>query len=369
MTDLILNEEQQEFQKLAREFAQKELAPKAYEFDQKAKTPAEIIKKAWEIGLVNACVPEEFGGLGLPLLETCVIAEELAAGCCGIAGAIEAASLVQLALIHMASDDQRKRYLQPLTESPVFPGLDAELFSEQAPGVRATGNKEEFVLTGTAKIANASLCEWFLVAAEDRSTECGKRIFIVPKIHAGVEFGATIPSIGRRAFELTACTFTNVKVKMQDALNINQSVWNVLKAQANCVLGSGAVGVARSALENSIQYSKERKTFGKAISQHQAVAFILADMAKEIEAARLLIWTASYLSDQPAGVVSSAVARSFAVDMAMKVATDAVQVYGGYGYSKEYPVEKLMRDAKTYQVYQGSSAQSKVEICRQLVHQ
>lgn len=369
MTDLILNEEQQEFQKLAREFAQKEMAPKAYQCDQKAKTPVEIHKKAWEIGLVNACVPEDFGGLGLPLLESCVIAEELAAGCCGIAGAIEATTLVQLALIHMATDEQKKRYLQPLTEDAVFPGLDAELFSDQAPTVRATGNKEEFVLTGTAKIANASLCHWFLVAAEDRGCDSGKRLFIVPKTLTGVEFGATIASIGRKAFELTACKLTDVKVKIQDSLNTNQTDWNVLKTQANCILGSGAVGISRSALEFSIQYSKERKTFGKAISQHQAVAFILADMAKEIEAARLLVWTAAYLSQQPSGVVSSAVARSFAVDMAMKVATDAVQVYGGYGYSKEYPVEKLMRDAKTYQVYQGSSVQSKVEIGRQLIHQ
>ncbi len=366
MPDLALTDEQHEFQKLAREFAQNELAPKAYECDQKSMSPKEILKQAWEIGLVTASVPDELGGLGLSLLECCVIAEELASGCSGIYGAIEATTLAQLVLVAVGSEQQKRKYLQPLTEAPSFAGLDAQLFSSAQSKLECSRDKDVFVLNGEIVVANGASADWFLVSANGPA----RRIFIVSRQNKGVEAGSAVFSIGRKALDLTNVKLTKVQIDSGNTLELEQNAWQLIKDQAACVLAAGSVGIARSAMQNAIQYSKERKTFGVAISQHQAVGFMLADMAKDVEAARLLIWQACLIAGSAqTGLVSAAVARTFAQDMAMRVATDAVQVYGGYGYSKEYPVEKLMRDAKAYQVYQGTSADSRVDIGRQLVHQ
>jgi acyl-CoA dehydrogenase len=366
MPDLALTEEQQEFQKLAREFAENELTPKAYECDQKAAAPLDVLKQAWELGLVTASVPDQLGGLGLSLLECCVIAEELASGCSGIYGAIESTTLVQLLINVVGSEQQKKKFLQPLTESPSFAGLDANLFSSSEPKIDCLRVKDDYVLSGSAVIANGTNADWFIVSA----TGSPKRIFIVSKNAKGVEFAERVSSIGRKALELSHVNLKSVQVAPSDTLEVSQNDWLLVKDQAACLLAAGSLGIAANAMKNAIQYSKERKTFGVAISQHQAIGFMLADMAKDIDAARLLIYQACLIAGaEQVGLVSAAVARVFAQDMAMRIATDAVQVYGGYGYSKEYPVEKLMRDAKAYQVYQGSSTDSRVEIGRQLVHQ
>ncbi len=366
MPDLALTEEQLEFQKLAREFAENELAPKAYEGDQKSEAPLAVLKQCWELGLVTTLIPDQFGGLGLSLVESCVIGEELASGCSGIYGAIETNTLAQLVLLALGAEAHKKKFLQPLTETPIFAGVDADLFSSSEAKIDSLRVKDDFVLSGSAVVANGANSEWFLVAA----TGSPKRIFIVSRNAKGVEIGEPVFTLGRKALALTNVKLKSVQVAPSDTLEVNQHSLQLLQDQAACLLAAGSLGIARSAMKNAIQYSKERKTFGVAIAQHQAVGFMIADMAKDIEAARLLIYQACAIAgaDQT-GLVSAAVARTFAQDMAMRIATDAVQIYGGYGYSKEYPVEKLMRDAKSYQVYQGSSVDSKVEIGRQLVHQ
>lgn len=366
MPDLALTEEQQEFQKLAREFAENELAPKAYECDQKSEAQESVLKHCWEIGLATTLIPDQFGGLGLSLVESCVIGEELSSGCSGIYGAIETNTLAQLVLLALGSEAHKKKYLQPLTETPIFAGVDAELLSSAEAKIDCLRVKDDYVLSGSAVIANGANSEWFLVAASNSP----KRIFIVSRNSKGVEICEPVFTLGRKALALTNVKLKSVQVSPSDTLDVNQHGLQLLQDQADCLLASGSLGIARSAMKNAIQYSKERKTFGVAIAQHQAIGFMIADMAKDIEAARLLIYQACAIAgaDQT-GLVSAVVARTFAQDMAMRVTTDAVQIYGGYGYSKEYPVEKLMRDAKSYQVYQGSSVDSKVEIGRQLVHQ
>lgn len=366
MPDLALTEEQLEFQKLAREFAENELAPKAYECDQKSEAPQGVLKQCWELGLVTTLIPEQFGGLGLSLVESCVIGEELASGCSGIYGVIETNTLAQLVLLALGSDAHKKKFLQSLTETPIFAGVDTGLLSSTEAKIDCLRVKDDFVLSGSAVVANGANSEWFLVAA----TDSPKRIFIVSKNAKGVEIGEPVFTLGRKALPLTNVKLKSVQVAPSDTLEVNQHALQLLQDQAACLLAAGSLGIARSAMKNAIQYSKERKTFGVAIAQHQAVGFMIADMAKDIEAARLLIFQACAIATaNQTGLVSAAVARTFAQDMAMRIATDAVQIYGGYGYSKEYPVEKLMRDAKSYQVYQGSNVDAKVEIGRQLVHQ
>lgn len=366
MPDLALTEEQQEFQKLAREFAENELAPKAYECDQKAAAPQSVLKQCWELGLATTLIPDEFGGLGLGLLESCVIAEELAAGCSGIYGVIETNTLAQLILLTLGAEAHKKKFLQALAESAIFAGVDVNLLAGTESKIDSLRVKDDFVISGEAIVANGADAEWFLVSGGGSP---GK-IFLVARNAKGVEVGESVFTVGRKALPLTKMKLKSVQIAPADTLEVNAAAFHLLQDQAACLLAAGSLGIACSAMRNAIQYSKERKTFGVPIAQHQAIGFMIADMAKDIEAARLLIYQASAIATaEQTGLVSAAVARAFAQDMAMRVTTDAVQVYGGYGYSKEYPVEKLMRDAKAYQVYQGSNVDSKVEIGRQLVHQ
>ncbi len=365
MPDLALTEEQQEFQKLAREFAENELAPKAYECDQRAEAAAGILNQCWELGLATTLIPEEFGGLGLSLIESCVIGEELAAGCSGIYGVIETNTLAQLVLLAVGTDAHKKKFLQPLTESAIFAGVDVNLLSSSESKIDSLRVKDDIVISGEAVVANGANSNWFLVS----SSGAPRKIFVVSRSAKGVEVGDSIFTVGRKALPLTQIKLKSVQVSPADILEVNQSALQLLQDQWACLLAVGSLGIACSAMKNAIQYSKERKTFGVPIAQHQAVGFMIADMAKDIEAARLLIFQGCAIAGaRQTGLVSASVARAFAQDMAVRVATDAVQVYGGYGYSKEYPVEKLMRDAKAYQVYQGTNVDAKVDIGRQLVH-
>jgi acyl-CoA dehydrogenase len=366
MPDLALTEEQLEFQKLAREFAQNELAPKAYECDQKAAAPQALLKQCWELGLATTLIPDEFGGLGLGLLESCVIAEELSAGCSGIYGVIETNTLAQMILLMMGADTHKRKFLQALAESPIFAGVDVNLLSGTESKIESLRVKDDLVISGEAIVANGSDSEWFLVS----SGNSPRKIFIVSRNARGVEVGNAVFTVGRKALPLTQMKLKSVSVAPGDTLEVTATALQLLQDRAACLLAAGSLGIACSAMKNAIQYSKERKTFGVPIAQHQAIGFMIADMAKDIEAARLLIYQACAVAlAEQTDLVSATVARTFAQDMAMRVTTDAVQVYGGYGYSKEYPVEKLMRDAKAYQVYQGSTVDAKVNVGRQLVHQ
>lgn len=377
-----LSEEQTEYQKLARDFAQREIAGIAARFDQSNEFPGELIKKLWETGLLNASIAEEQGGLGLSSLDGCVIAEELAAACSGIAGSVEASNLAQLFLIECGSEEQKNEYLAPLMESPSLAGY------AMAGGIKASRvffrkEGDSYILSGKhGAFVNAGVAEWFIVAAsEDRRDMENQRkssvarnsqtYFIVRGDEEGLDFNERIDTLGRRALSIASARLDEITLPAAAILGAQgeaDSVYRKVMARGYSLIAAGMVGVARSALEHAIRYSKDRKTFGVPISQHQAVAFIIADMAKDIEAARLLVHQAAQLSDQ--GIVSAAeavIAKTFAQEMVMRVTTDAVQVFGGYGFSREYPVEKLMRDAKVYQLMEHTAEEHKVELGRQLV--
>lgn len=372
MPNLELSEEREQFQKLAREFAEGEIAPLAEELDKTAEYPAEVIKKAWEIGLVNFQIPENLGGLELKVLDSCVILEELAAGCSGISAGIEGSAIAQLALLKHGTEEQKARFLEPLLNECSLAGYASQDATED--DIEASTQSGSFVLNGhhTALVNGGHAAWYFVVASQTRENgDFASTAFIVPADSPGLVLGDTRSSFGRRARQVTSVSFENVKLTEENVLGeagAASAIIHSILPELYCFIASGAVGVAGRALHHAINYSKERQTFGRPISQHQGIAFMLAEMARELEAARYLTWQAAYLLDEGKRAFREAmVAKSYAQEAAMRITTDAVQIYGGYGYSKEYPVEKLMRDAKIYQLCEESALELKADLARELV--
>lgn len=378
MVDFKLADEQKQYQQLARDFAQKEIAPKAAHYDESGDFPVDICRQAWEIGLMNVRIGEAWGGLGLSVFDACLIAEEIGAGCTGIGASIEANNLAQAPLIVAASDELKKQFLEPFASELIFAsycvaepesGSDLSMLKTTA---RRQG--DEYIVSGRKKwITNAGHASWFFLLATGDPTQGDKALtaFVVPRDLPGIEVGDREPTMGQRARDSRSVTFADVRIPRSHVIGQEGEGLAVVEAALeHCrpLMAAAAVGLARGAMEHSVRYAKERTTFGQQIANHQAVSFMLADMAKDIEAARLLSWQAAWLADQGMrSCVEASICKSFAADMAAKVATDAVQVFGGYGYSREYPVEKLMRDAKMLQIYEGTSQIQRVEYGKHLV--
>jgi acyl-CoA dehydrogenase len=377
MINFSLSDEQKQLQELARKFTKDEVIPKAAHHDKSGEYPREVAKKAWEVGLMNTHIPQEYGGLGLGVLEGCIITEELAYGCTGIATAMEANTLAAAPVIVAGNDDQKKQFLGKLTSEPCFaaycvtePGAGSDVS-----GIRTQAKKvgSDYVINGSKMwITNASVADWYFVLAYTDPTlkHKGMSGFIVPANTPGITVGKKEWNMGQRASDTRGITFEDVKVpekyrlgKEGDGFKIAMSAFDHTRP----AVSAGAVGLARRAMDESIQYATTRKTFGQAIASYQAVSFMIADMAKDIEAARLLVHKAAWTIDQgERNTKFAAFAKAFAADMVMRVTTDAVQVFGGYGYSEEYPVEKLMRDAKIYQIYEGTSQIQRLIISKEI---
>jgi acyl-CoA dehydrogenase len=377
MIDFSLTEEQVQLQELARKFAREEIIPKAAYHDQTGEFPREIVRKAWEIGLMNTHVPVEYGGAGLGVLDGCLITEELAYGCTGIATAMEANGLAAAPVIVAGDEEQKKEFLGRLTREPLFAayGLTEPGAGSDVAGIRTSAKRvgDDYVIDGEKMwITNASVANWyFLLAYTDPSAKHrGMSGFIVPRETPGVTVGKKEKNLGQRASDTRGITFEDVKIpakyllgKEGDGFKIAMSAFDHTRP----TVSSGAVGLARRAMDEAIKYATERSTFGQPIAKYQAVSFMIADMAKDIEAARLLVWQAAWAIDNGRrNTKLAAFAKAFAADVAMRVTTDAVQVFGGYGYSQEYPVEKLMRDAKIYQIYEGTSQIQRLIIAKEI---
>ena len=366
MIDFGLSEEQQQFRDLAHEFAEKEIAPNAAHHDVTGEYPREICKKAWELGLMNTHIPEEYGGLGLGVLEGCLISEQVAWGCNGIGTAMEANTLAEAPIIVAGTDEQKKKWLTPLTEEFL---LTAYCVTEPDAGsdvqgikTRATRHGNDYVLSGSKMwITNGGVAEWYFVVAytDPEKRHRGMSAFIVPRDSEGVSVGKKENNLGQRASDTRAVNFQDVKVPAANRIGEEGDGWRAAMAaydHSRPVVASAAVGLAQSAYDHAVAYAKERKTFGVPIYKHQSIGFMIADMAVAIQAARLLVWESAWTIDQgKRNTKQAAFAKLFAADTAVKVATDAVQVFGGNGFNKEYPVEKLYRDAKIYQIYEGTS--------------
>jgi acyl-CoA dehydrogenase len=374
-----LTEEQTALRALAREFAEKEIRPRAADYDERSVHPADVIAKAHELGLMNVHVPEEYGGLGLPGFEGMLIGEELSWGCSGIAVSIIANTLGSGPVLLAGSDEQKREWLPPLLDEPMLCsfGLSEPDAGSDVARIKTTAERRggDYVLNGSKMfITNAGHAAWTVVFAKTDSTKGhrGLSAFIVPMDAEGVTIEKHLDKMGQRSTDTSAFALNEVVVPAGNRIGEEGDGFKIAMTTLDFTrpgTAAGAVGVAQAAFELAKQYAMERVTFEMPIAMHQGVNFLIADMATEIEAARLLTWQAAWMLDSGYGrraTLYSSFAKRFAADTAMKVTTDAVQVFGGYGYMKEYPVEKLMRDAKLFQIYEGTSQIQRLVIAKEL---
>ena len=378
--DFALNEEQLELQEMVREFVEKEITPFAAEMDAENHMRDGLIDKANEMGLLNVIVPEELDGPGLDSISVATIYEELGKGCAGVATSLAANSLATVPVLLAGTDEQKKMYCDVLNNG----GLAAFALTEPGAGsdaggvsTRAVHNKEEgtYTLNGTKMfITNGGLAEIFLVFANTRKTGGirGLTAFIVPKDTPGFSVGKKENKMGIRPSNTTELVLQDVVIP--ESYRVGREgegfriAMNTLDS-ARPFVGAVSVGIAQAALDCAVKYAKERRQFGQPIASFQMVQGMLADMAMKVETARLMVQKACWMRDQ--GMEFSkeaAMAKCYAADVAMQVTTDAVQVMGGYGYTKEYPVEKMMRDAKIMQIYEGTNQIQRLVIANKLLY-
>ena len=377
MFSLALSEDQEAFRELAHQFAENEMRPVAAHHDQTGEFAWSVIRKAHELGLMNAHIPEEYGGMGLGTFEGILIAEELAWGCSGIGTAMEANGLALAPVLLGASPALLEKYVAPMVEEPIMaayavtePGAGSDVA-----GLRTTAVKrgDKWILNGSKMwITNAGVADWYFVLAytDKEAKHRGMTTFLVEKGWDGVEVGKKEVNLGQRASDTRGITFTDVEVPESNVVGEVGKGWLLAMSafdHTRPAVAAGAVGLARAAMEHAIQYATERKTFGRPIASHQAVSFMIADMAKDIEAARLLVWKSAWEIDQGRrNTLYASMGKAFAADVAHRVASDAVQIFGGYGFNTEYPVEKLLRDSKIYQIYEGTSQIQRLIIAKEL---
>jgi acyl-CoA dehydrogenase len=378
VVDFTLTDEQKDIRALAHDFAEKEIRPVAWDFDADSTFPHEVIKKAWEVGLMNSHTPEEYGGPGLDYLTGCLIEEELGWGCSGIGTSVMCNGLAAAPVLIGGSEEVKKEYLGMLTEEPKLASfcLTEPDAGSDVSGMRTTAVKkgDKYVINGTkCFITNGSHASWYTVYAKT-DKEAGHRgisAFVVPRDAGGVTVDKKEDKLGQRASDTAMISFSDVEIPVGNLLGEENKGFKLAMMTLDRTrpgVAAMAVGIAQAAFEFARDYSKERIQFGVPIAMHQAIQFMIADMATKIEAARLLTWKSGALLDQgERNTLASSHAKRFSADTAMEVTVDAVQVYGGYGFIKEYPVEKLMRDAKIMQLYEGTSQIQRLVIAREVL--
>jgi acyl-CoA dehydrogenase len=377
VVDLTLTDEQKDLRDLAHSFAEKDIRKVAWDYDKDGTWPQDIIEKAWEIGLMNTHVAEEYGGPGLDYLSGCLIEEEMGWGCSGIGTSLMANGLASSPVGLGGSEGVKKKYLGMLTEAPKLASfcLTEPDAGSDVSGMKTTATKkgDKYVINGSkCFITNGGYADWFTVYAKT-DKDAGHRgisAFVVPKDDT-VTVDKKEDKLGQRASNTATITFNETEIPAENLLGEENHGFKLAMMTLDRTrpgVAAMAVGIARAALEFASDYSKERVQFGVPIAMHQAVAFMIADMATKVEAARLLVWQSAVLLDQGhRNTLAASHAKRFAADSAMEVTTDAVQVYGGYGFIKEYPVEKLMRDAKIMQLYEGTSQIQRLVIAKELL--
>ncbi|MGD0197864.1 MAG: acyl-CoA dehydrogenase family protein [Solirubrobacteraceae bacterium] len=376
MVDFTLTDEQLALRELAHDFAAREIRPAAAALDRDATFPTQLIRRAWELGLMNGYVPERYGGVGLSALEGVLVDEELAWGCSGVATSIGANALATVALLIAGSEDLQRTYLGRLVAEPRLASFcltEPDAGSDVAAiRTRATRFKDRYVISGSkCFITNGGHADFYVVFAKTEP-ELGARgisCFVVPRT-AGVVVERHEDKLGQRASDTASVSFPDVEVTLDHLVGDENTGFKIAMSVLDRMrpgVAAIAIGIARAAFEHACAYAKDRTQFGVPLATHQAIQMMIADMATEIEAARLLAWRAAVALDrgEPATLLS-AHAKRFAADAAMRIATDAVQVYGGYGFIKDYPVEKLMRDAKLMQIYEGTSQIQRLVIAREV---
>lgn len=373
MIDFSLTEEQKKLVEKARAFSKAYVAPNAMKYDRSLDFPKDICEEAFRQGLMNTHIPKEFGGAGLSVTDHVLITEEIATGCTGIGTAIDANGLSQFPLIIAGTDEQKRQFLTPMTKELMF---SAYAVTEPAAGsdvnrieTIATRYNNEYIINGVKWwITNGSVASWYFVLAKVEGKPTG---FIVPADTPGIVRGPKEINLGQHASNTVRVTFEDVKIpasyrvgKEGDGFNIVMKTFDHTRPG----VASGANGITRAALNLALEYAKRRRTFDKKLISNQGISFPLAEILTKLDAARYLTWKAAWLVDH--GIDNSreaSQAKWFAADLAMESAIKAAQVLGGYGYTNEMPVEKLIRDAKIYQIYEGATEIQKMVIVAKMM--
>jgi butyryl-CoA dehydrogenase len=367
MIDYLLTEEQTMVRDLARRITDEKIRPVAAEYDRSEKFPWDIMKVIAQSDLFGVYIEEKYGGMGGGILELCLATEEFSKGCAGIAICYSASALGTYPIILAGSEEQKKKYLPVIAKGEKLAafGLTEPAAGSDASALQTTAEKkgDHYVLNGLKHfITNGGDADIYtIVAMTDKSRGArGASLFIVEKGTPGFSFGKKEDKMGIRASSTRELIFDNCKIPAENLIG-KEGMGFIFAMRTFDMsrpgIGAQAVGIAQGALDEALKYAKQRKQFDKSIASFQGIQWMLADMATETEAARALVYASA--REVGAGVkdvgVHSAMAKMYASDVAMRVATEAVQICGGYGYMKEYPVEKYMRDAKITQIYEGTN--------------
>ncbi len=373
-----LTPEQEELRRLARRFTQQEIIPVAAAYDRSGEYPWEVAKKAYDVGLLNESIPTAYGGGGMGVLEACLIAEEISVGCAAMATNFMANTLATNPIVLAGTTEQKEHFLTPFTAAPQ---MAAFCLTEPSGGsdvaamlstVRRDG--DDYVLNGSKTfISNGSVANLYTVFATMDASKKHRGIcaFALPADLPGVHIGRKLEKMGQRCADTAEVTFEEVRLPRMSLLGTEAEGFKVAMQtldRTRPLIAIQAVGLARAAMEAAIDYAKNREQFGVPIAKHQAIQFMIADMATDIEAARLLAWQSAWMADNDQRQTrESSIAKLFATDMCMRATTDAVQIFGGYGYMTEFPVEKYMRDAKLLQIYEGTNQIQRLVIARHML--
>jgi acyl-CoA dehydrogenase len=373
-----LSPEQESLREIAARFAAERIRPVAAEYDERSKFPESIIKEGHALGLINLTLPTECSGTGLSIFDACLVIEEIAWGCAGFATSMVANDLALTPVRIGGTPEQHERFLTPLATAG---DLASFCLTEPGAGSDAAGLQttvedggDAWIINGSKQwITNAGYARQYTVFATiDRSKKHkGICCLVVPRDTPGITVGSHENKMGQRSSDTCAVTFDNVRVPKDHMIGAPGEGFKIAMQTLDAsrpMTAAIAVGIGRAALEHAIAYAKERKQFGAPISSFQAIQFMLADMATAVESSRLLTWRSALMLDEGKNAsLESSMAKRMSADTAMSVSTDAVQIFGGYGYTKEYPVEKLMRDAKLLQIYEGTSQIQRIVIARELL--
>ena len=375
MVDFTLTDEQKALREMAHDFAEKEMRPRAWEYDKDGAWPEDVLNKAWELGLMNSHIPEEYGGPGASYLEGAIIEEEIGWGCSGIGTSLSANGLALAPLQLGGSEELKKKVLGHITSEPIFASfcLTEPDAGSDVSGMRTTAVRkgDKYVINGSkCFITNGSYASYYTVYAKT-DKEAGHRgisCFLVPRDDT-VTVDKKEDKMGQRASNTATISFNDTEIPADHLIGAENKGFKLAMQTLDTTrpgVAAMATGIARAAFEFATEYSKQRVQFGVPIAMHQAIQFMIADMATKVHLSRLATWNSAVLLDQGRrNTLESSHAKRFAADAAMEVATDAVQVYGGYGFIKDYPVEKLMRDAKIMQLYEGTSQIQRLVIARE----
>ena len=377
MLDFSLSKEQLEIKERAHEFAVKFMRPVARKYDETGEWATDVYKVAFDYGYLQALVPVEYGGSGKSQVEEAIVCEELAWGCGGLYTSIMANGLAMTPILVAGSPEQKKKWLGMIAEEPRFAafslsepnaGSDAGAMS-----CRAEKRGDKYIINGTkCYCTNGGYAEWYTLfcSTDPNKGARGTSCIVVPRDTPGLVVGKALDKMGQRASNQVELYFNDAEVPVENILGREGMGFIIAMKtldQTRAAVAAGGVGVARAAYEIALEYAKTRIQFGAPIFANQAISFMLADMAKKIEASRLLTWQAAWLTDN--NIKNSkqrAIAKTFATDTAMEVTTDAVQILGGNGYSRDFLVEKCMRDAKLLQIYEGTNQIQRLVIAKEI---